>query len=143
MIRKAILEDKEEIYKLGNIVNKNFSKVYDLDKMFNESFNKIYVAEDNNVIVGMLMVIVLYETCEILNIVVKDEYRNKKIASNLLDNLISELDESVEMITLEVAVNNEPAINLYKKFGFEIISTRKNYYDNVDAYLMGVKYERC
>ena len=47
------------------------------------------------------------------------------------------------MITLEVAVNNEPAISLYKKFGFEIISTRKNYYDNVDAYLMGVKYERC
>ena len=112
-------------------------------EMFNESFNKIYVAEDDNKIVGMLMVIVLYETCEILNIVVKDEYRNKKIASNLLDYLISELDESVEMITLEVAVNNKPAISLYKKFGFEIISTRKKYYDNVDAYLMGVKYERC
>lgn len=143
MIRRAVIEDKNEIYKLGNIVNKNFSKVYDLDKMFNEEFNRIYVAEDNNKVIGMLMVIVLYETCEILNIVVEKDYRKKKIASNLLDTLISELDESVEMITLEVAVNNEAAINLYKKFGLEVISTRKKYYDNVDAYLMGVKYERC
>lgn len=143
MIRRAVIEDKDDIYKLGNVVNKNFSRVYDLDKMFNEEFNRIYVAEDNDKVIGMLMVVVLYETCEILNIVVDKDYRDKKIASNLLDNLISELDESVEMITLEVAVNNEPAINLYKKFGFEVISTRKKYYDNVDAYLMGVKYERC
>lgn len=143
MIRRAVIDDKDAIYELGNLVNKNFFKVYDLDKMFNEEFNRIYIAEDNNKIIGMLMVVVLYETCEILNIVVKEDYKGKKIASNLLDNLISELDETVEMITLEVAVNNNPAINLYKKFGFEIISTRKNYYDNIDAYLMGVKYERC
>ena len=33
-------------------------------------------------------------------------------------------------------VENKNAINLYKKFGFEIKTVRKNYYDLNDAYLM-------
>ena len=43
----------------------------------------------------------------------------------------------------KVDVNNKNAIKLYQKFGLEIINTRKDYYENSDAYLMGVKYERC
>lgn len=143
MIRQAVLKDKDAICELGKIVNPNFNKVYDIDKMFLEKYNKIYVAVIDEQIVGMLMAIVLYETCEILNIVVKKEYRNQKIATNLIDTLISEFSDTIEMLTLEVAVDNINAINLYKKFGLEIVNTRKNYYGNKDAYLMGVKYERC
>lgn len=39
-------------------------------------------------------------------------------------------------ITLEVAVNNKSALNLYKKLGFKIVTIRKNYYENSDGYLM-------
>ena len=127
MIRKAVLEDIKELYELGKIVNPNFSKVYDLRKMFEENYNQIYVAIVDDKIVGMLMALVLYETCEILNIVVKENYRNKKIATNLIDTLISEFSENIEMLTLEVAVDNIKAINLYKKFGLEIINIRKEY----------------
>lgn len=143
MIRKANIDDKEDIIKLGNMINNNFSKVYDIDNYFDKKYNVIYLDIEDNEVVGMIMAIVLYETCEILNIVVKEKYRNKKIATNLMDTLISEFADTIEFLTLEVSVNNMPAINLYKKFGLEIINTRKNYYENSDAYLMGVKYEKC
>lgn len=143
MIRKANIGDKEDIIKLGNMINNNFSKVYDIDNYFDKKYNVIYLDIEDNEVVGMIMAIVLYETCEILNIVVKEKYRNKKIATNLMDTLISEFADTIEFLTLEVSVNNMPAINLYKKFGLEIINTRKNYYEDSDAYLMGVKYEKC
>ena len=143
MIRKANIDDKEDIIKLGNMINNNFSKVYDIDNYFDKKYNVIYLDIEDNEVVGMIMAIVLYETCEILNIVVNEKYRNKKIATNLMDTLISEFADTIEFLTLEVSVNNMPAINLYKKFGLEIINTRKNYYENSDAYLMGVKYEKC
>lgn len=143
MIRKANIKDKEDIIRLGNLVNHNFSNVYDMDEYFLNDYNVIYLDIENGKIVGMIMAIILYESCEILNIVVEDNFRRKGIASNLMDTLISEFPENIEILTLEVDVNNKNAIKLYQKFGLEIINTRKDYYENSDAYLMGVKYERC
>ena len=43
------------------------------------------------------------------------------------------------LIAEECRVNTEnlPAVNLYKKFGFKILGTRKKYYNNkFDAYIM-------
>jgi len=62
-----------------------------------------------------------------------EKYRRKKIASILIDKM---LEENINDISLEVNVNNNEAIQLYKKYGFEIVSKRKNYYQNEDAYLM-------
>ena len=39
-------------------------------------------------------------------------------------------------ITLEVKEDNEPAIKLYKKHGFEQTATREGYYNGVDGLLM-------
>ena len=61
------------------------------------------------------------------------EHRKKGIASKLMDKMI---EEKVNNITLEVRTTNEGAINLYKKYNFKVVSTRKNYYGNEDAYLM-------
>ena len=141
MIRLATIEDKDEIINLGKIVNSKFENVYNIEELFNHDYNKIYLDIEDDKIVGMLMAIVLYETCEIENIVVLEEYRRKNIASSLIDFLITNFESTINTITLEVAVNNEKAINLYKKFGLNIISIRKNYYDNGDAYLMGVKLD--
>ncbi len=41
---------------------------------------------------------------------------------------------------LEVRASNTAAVNLYQKFGFEIIRTLNGYYaDGEDAYLMAIK----
>ena len=38
-------------------------------------------------------------------------------------------------VIVEATINNEIAINLYKKFGFNLVGTRTNYYKGVDALL--------
>lgn len=140
MIRKFSLEDSEAIYSLGNTITENFSKTNDLEEIKNDPFTKILVYEEQKKIIGFIMYVELAETADILDIIVDDDYRNRKIASCLMDYMISNLKESVKLLTLEVRASNVPAIRLYEKFGFSIIHTRKQYYGNEDAYLMGRRY---
>ena len=41
-------------------------------------------------------------------------------------------EEKIKYLTLEVRVSNEPAINLYSKYGFKSLGTRKGYYQDND-----------
>lgn len=137
MIRYAKTEDIKKIEQLGETLHNNFAKLFNIPSMLEDELAKVIVYEDDGEVIGFVIATCLYETTDILSIIVDNKYRRKKIASNLLDYLFSELNESVELVTLEVAVNNDAAIKLYEKFGFEIIHTRKKYYNDIDAYLMG------
>ena len=141
MIRYAQLSDIKEINKLGETLHHNFSKLFKVEEMLEDKITKVLVYILDEQVVGFIIATCLYETVDILSIVVDPLYRRKKIASNLLDYLFSEVKDTVQVMTLEVAVNNESAINLYKKFGFEVINIRKNYYKDVDGYLMGRRFE--
>lgn len=138
MIRKLKIEDIKQVEELGNLISPHFSKTNNLKEMENNPYTKILVYEEEKMIKGFLMYTELEETIDIVDIIVKKEERHKGIASCLMDYMLSDLKESVKLITLEVRKSNTPAIALYKKFGFEIVNTRKNYYmDGEDAYLMG------
>ena len=143
MIRHFLESDFESIYALGSELTNSFSKTNNLKEMYKDSFSKVLVYERDKEIVGFLMYIELEETVDILDIIVKKEMRGKKIASCLMDYMISDLADTVKVITLEVRKSNEAAICLYKKFGFEIVNVRKKYYDDgEDGYLMGKVMER-
>ncbi len=75
----------------------------------------------------------------LVSIAVLREYRGRGIGSALLAETIRVMKEvyRAEAIYLEVRVSNEPAIRLYKKFGF-VIRRRIPYYyrDGEDAYVM-------
>lgn len=142
MIREALVLDIPKINELGCLLEDNFNKVYQINEMLNDGISKVYVYEKDDLIVGFIIATDLKETCDILSIVVDPLYRNKGIASNLIDYLISSLDEELKLITLEVSVNNKNALSLYDKFGFKVVNVRKNYYANGDdAYLMARESE--
>ena len=141
MIREAKVWDIPQILELGELLQDNFSKVYNLRDMLNDRYSKIIVYEMDDKIVGFISATALYETCDILSLVVAPEYRHKMIATNLIGYLISDLGENLQLITLEVKAHNKPAINLYQKFGFEIIHKREHYYKDDDAFLMARKSE--
>lgn len=142
MVRYANVYDIPRINELGSLLNDNFTSVNHLNDMLEDGFSKVLVYENDEKIIGFITATDLGETCDILSLVVDPEYRNRLVASNLLDYLISELDEELKLITLEVDSNNIPAIRLYEKFGFEVVNVRKNYYPNGDdAYLMARKSE--
>ena len=140
MVRKAIENDIQQIEKLGLLINEKFPKLFIMHEVIQEKYAKVYVFEQRGKIIGFLHVTDLGETIDIVNIAVSPEYQNQDIGSILIDYMITDATPSLKLITLEVAVDNEKAINLYKKFGFEIINIRKDYYYKKDAYLMGRKF---
>lgn len=135
MTREVISDDFEAIYKLGTELHANFRKTYNLKELTENTYFKILVFEKEKRVVGFLMYTVLDDTIDILDIIVEEKSRKQKIASVLLDYMITNSTPRGR-IYLEVAVNNEPAIHLYEKFGFKIIHTRKKYYGALDGYVM-------
>lgn len=142
MVRYANIYDVPRINELGELLNDNFRVVNNISEMLDDNYTKVLVYETDDKVVGFITAVDLKETCDILSVVVDPDYRGQLVASNLIDYLISELDEDLRLITLEVASKNKAALNLYEKFGFEIVNVRKHYYpDGDDAYLMARESE--
>ncbi len=139
MIRDATIFDIPHLNELGTLLNPNFSTLYNLKEMLEDGYSKVIVYEKDNLIVGFITATHLYETCDILSLIVDPEFRRHHIATNLIGYLITDLGENLKLITLEVAKHNKAALKLYDKFGFKIIHERKDYYANDDAYLMARK----
>ena len=129
MIRKYRDEDINLINELGKKLHDNY--------YFNKTkFVDAFVVEEDKFI-GFITYSVIYDRAEIIDIIITEEERKKGYASMLVNAVINEaLSKDLENITLEVNCNNEAAINLYKKLGFEVASIRKNYYKDNDGYLM-------
>ena len=82
---------------------------------------------------------IILEEAHITNIAVNPELRRQHIGEVLLNTIINRCyEKGVKYLTLEVRVSNTPAINLYEKYGFKSLGTRKGYYqdNNEDALIM-------
>lgn len=128
MIKILGKEDYLIVIGLAKLIKPNFSM-----KDFSIYSTIIVYVDDGNVI-GFLEYYVNYETVELLNIAVDHRFRNRGIATKLIEYLY-DLD-GVEKIILEVKSSNVQALNLYKKLGFKTIRTIKNYYGNEEGYAM-------
>lgn len=133
-----------------NIDNENLIK--DIQVIFNDVYNhnkelknefvhnpytKIYIFKEKDKILGLIHINDIYDRYEINNIYVLEEYRNRGIASKLIEEVIKiGKKNNIINITLEVRKNNSKAINLYKKYGFLEKSIRKGYYNGIDGILM-------
>lgn len=113
------------------------------ESFFNELSNELaryYSAfDDSGNLVGYAGNWQILEEAHITNIAVDPEFKRKHIGEALLTRIINDCyTNGVKFITLEVRVSNTPAINLYKKYGFKSLGTRKGYYqnNNEDALIM-------
>ncbi len=86
-------------------------------------------AEEKSKIMGYMGMWRILDECHITNVAVLPEYRNKGIATLLIDKMIEICKCSeIKYMTLEVRQSNLPAINLYEKFGFVSVGKRPRYY---------------
>ena len=144
MVNKITVEELERFNELGFQVNNNFSNVFNLKDIIESQYDDVYGYYIDNKLVGFIHITKLYETIDIVNVVVDGDYRKQGIATKLIDYVIG-LFNDVENVMLEVNENNIAAISLYKKSKFEVISKRNNYYGSDAALIMKrvVENERC
>jgi L-phenylalanine/L-methionine N-acetyltransferase len=77
-----------------------------------------------------------------IGMMVRDDWQGKGVGSAMMRAVIDLADEWLNLTRLELTVftDNEPAITLYRKFGFEIEGTLRNFAfrggEFVDAYAM-------
>lgn len=135
----------EDLNSIKNILASEFDNFWSYDVLEKEleCYNSyVIVAKvDENTIVGFAGLKVILDEADIMNIVVKKDFRHNGIGSVLLENLINySKDLNLKTITLEVNENNLSAIRLYDKFSFDKLGIRKNYYDGKsDAIIMSKK----
>lgn len=118
---------------LKNIFNEYKENYFPIINTFTHNI----VIFNNNKILGFVIYSEIYENCEIIDVFVKEKYRNNGCASKMLSEIIEK--NKNRSITLEVNSTNVPALELYNKLGFEKVAIRKGYYNGVDAYLMRKK----
>ena len=102
------------------------------NKISEFDYKLIYIIDNKEV--GFLEYKTLYDITDITDLYVEEKYRNQKIASKLMEELIKKV--SPNKIMLEVRKHNDIAIKLYEKYDFKVISERKKYYKDDDALIM-------
>ena len=128
---------KEHLDKIKENLKEDFDEFWNENVLKNELENPastyIVAKDEQNNIVGYAGIWQPIDEAHITNIVTKKDKRRNKIGTKMLEELIKIAKEKkLKDITLEVNVNNIPAINLYKKYNFKEVGIRKKYYNNTD-----------
>ena len=85
---------------------------------------------------GYLKARVTKDEIEIISILIDKRFRKVGMGKSLLNELLNiALKKKIQNIFLEVSVENQIAINLYKKFNFIKVGKRKNYYFHNGKYI--------
>ena len=97
-----------------------------------------FLRKENNDIVASLELMRGVDDAEILNIETNLSHRRQGLAQSLLLEAFDWAQQNQrQAVWLEVRSGNDAAISLYRKMGFEQISTRQRYYsDGEDAFVM-------
>ena len=89
------------------------------------------VAEEKESILGFCGILMALDEGDIVKIGVMPERQGQGIGTKLLDALIRKAGEKgVSSIYLEVRASNQAAVHLYRSFGFQQTSIRKDYYEH-------------
>ena len=138
-IEKASVSD---IYAIAEIEKKCFSVPWSetaIEDFINNPLCVMFCAKHNEKTIGYVGLYIIFEDCDIANVAVIPEFRNRGIAKKLMEYAVSFANEkNVKKLMLEVRASNVPAISLYEKLGFSTVGIRKNYYTQPkeDALLM-------
>jgi len=105
------------------------------------SFPMVVVRRPGDEVVGYIIYWMIRDDVQVNNVAVHPDCRGLGLGEAIMRYAIARTREAgAAFMTLEVRQSNTPAVTLYKKLGFEIMGTRKNYYTkpDEDAYVMAL-----
>ncbi len=121
----------------------SFATTWPADAFYNELHtNKLahyYVGRVGEKIVGYGGIWVIFEDSHITTIAIDPAFRNRRYGETLLLYLLDQaIERGASWMTLEVRESNVGAQQLYRKYGFTTVTTRKGYYsdNNENALVM-------
>lgn len=114
------------------------------DALYNDTVSLVVAEGEDGTVLGYGEVSVILDEGCLEKIVVDAKFRRQGVAEEILNAFLRFGRANLAFLTLEVRENNEAAIALYKKLGFETVGRRKNYYSDIheDAILMTVEFDR-
>ena len=143
MQRKILRMQEQHLKELAQCLNEYddfWNEKILKDEFYNEN-SEYFVVCENEIICGFAGLWFNIDEAHIMNIAVKKDFRKKGIGSELLKFLIDEAKNKEKIcITLEVRDDNIPAIEIYKKFDFDILGKRKKYYNNCNDAIIMTKF---
>lgn len=112
-----------------------------------KEYGRAFVAEENGAVTGVCA-LSPYRShrrrhCGEISVMVDADYQNRGVGKALMKKALAEADDVLKLRRLElsVLVENEPAVSLYRKLGFQIEATKKSSCIKdgrfTDEYLMG------
>ncbi len=131
LVRRLDVADSESVHKL---IVSSFSNPWSretVESMLQSEKSALFGAFIGEELVGFASLEWILDEGSLTEIAVRSEYRRQGIAQKLMEELLKVAeDNNFSFVTLEVRESNQPAISLYRKFGFKEVGLRKNYYKN-------------
>ncbi len=148
-LRRFCPPDVEAVININRVcLPENYAAYFFIDT-FNTLPEAFFVAESQGQVVGYIMCRLEHGFSDlkklrfarkghIISVAVMPDSRTLGIGYSLVEQALSAFSaHQADECYLEVRTNNVPAINLYKKMGFEVTRTIPRYYfDGFDAYVM-------
>jgi ribosomal-protein-alanine N-acetyltransferase len=138
-VREMTIADLRTVSNIdGQVHSQPWSLVLFKQELANDA-RRYVVAEIEGEVVGHGGVMFLVDEAHISTMAVDPAFQRRRIGTVILDALIhAAKGYGMTSMTLEVRAGNEPAIALYRKFGFAPAGIRPNYYSdtNEDALIM-------
>lgn len=104
------------------------------EAILNGGSERLIVAECSATLVGFASYRVIAPEAELLNLAIIPAFRRRRIGTRLLQEVIRAAREcGVRDLFLEVREGNHGALQLYEHFGFQISSSRPDYYRDPPA----------
>jgi ribosomal-protein-alanine N-acetyltransferase len=101
-----------------------------LDEITNTQTRRYTVAIENKKLIGYLGVMFVMDELHVNTIGTLPGHEGKGVATSLLDDAwVVAKERGIKRATLEVAVSNTRAQELYFRYGFSPVGIRKNYYE--------------
>ncbi len=101
-----------------------------LDEISNAASRRYTVAVEQGKVVGYLGVMFVLDELHVNTIGTLPGHEGRGIATSLMDEAWADARErGIRRATLEVAVSNTRAQQLYYRYGFRPVGVRKNYYE--------------
>jgi ribosomal-protein-alanine N-acetyltransferase len=133
---------RDDLLDVSSLIAKTFNRNYNPEfylSIYERWHDGFLVAHGTHGLIGVCVAMISApKTARILLMAVQNQYRNRGIGAQMLQELINRcILQDIKTMTLEVRISNKPGIRFYENHKFEIKSIISDYYEDGEAgYLM-------